>query len=118
MVRALDPIQRRIPIRLSALKGGTARNAIPRDAEAVIVCARDMSANCLDLVQSIEREFQAECSRSEPNLRLTLAEMKDAAAGVISETDTRKCIQLLMTLPNGVSEMSAEVEGFVETSNN
>jgi len=118
MARALDLIQRSTPIRLSALKGGTARNAIPRDAEAVLVCPREMSAKCLDLVRSIENELQAECSQSEPNLRLTIAEMKDAAAGVISEADTRKCIQLLMILPNGMAEMSAEIEGFVETSNN
>jgi len=118
MARALDLIQRSIPIRLSALKGGTARNAIPRDAEVVLVCPREMSAKCLDLVRSIEREFQAECSHSEPNLHLTIAEMKDAVAGVISEADTRKCIQLLMVLPNGMAEMSAEIEGFVETSNN
>ncbi len=118
LARALDLIQRSIPIRLSALKGGTARNAIPRDAEAVFVCPREMSAKCRDLVHSVEKEFQAECSQSEPNLSLTFAEVKDPAAGVISESDTRKCIQILTILPNGVAEMSAEIEGFVETSNN
>lgn len=118
LARALDLIQRSIPIRLSALKGGTARNAIPRDAEAVFVCPREMSAKCRDLVHSVEKEFQAECSQSEPNLSLTFVEVKNPAAGVISESDTRKCIQILTILPNGVAEMSAEIEGFVETSNN
>jgi dipeptidase D len=118
MARALDLIQRSVPIRLSALNGGTARNAIPRDAEVVFVCPREMSVGCLDLARSIEKEFQAEFSQSEPNLRLRITEMKDAAAGVISEADIRKCVQLLMILPNGMAEMSAEIEGFVETSNN
>ncbi|MBK8821019.1 MAG: beta-Ala-His dipeptidase [Anaerolineales bacterium] len=42
IARILDFIQRDMEIRLSTLKGGTARNAIPRDAEAVFVCARKM----------------------------------------------------------------------------
>jgi len=118
LARALDLIQREMPLRLSVLKGGTARNAIPRDAEAVFACPREMSAKCRELAHSIAAKFQAECGQSEPGLCLSLAEVKDLAAGVISLSDTHKCIQLLMTLPNGVAEMSAEVEGFVETSNN
>jgi dipeptidase D len=45
IARILDFIQRDVEIRLSTLKGGTARNAIPRDAEAVFVCAKIM-AHC------------------------------------------------------------------------
>jgi len=118
MARVLDLVQRDIPIRLSALAGGTARNAMPRDATAVFVCSREMSAKCRELVQQYEETLQVEYRQAEPNLFLMLAEMKDLVAGVISTADTRKCIQLLMILPNGVAEMSAEIEGFVETSNN
>jgi len=118
MARALDYIKRNIAIRLSALKGGTARNAIPRDAEAVFVCPRDMRAKCLEVVHFFEKSLQEEHSQSEPNLFLALVEGKDAVAGVISAVDTEKCIQILNILPNGVAEMSAEIEGFVETSNN
>lgn len=118
IARALDVIQRDVPIRLSALKGGTARNAIPRDAEAVFVCPREMSAKCHDIVSSFEKTLQTEHKLTEQNLSLTLFERKESAESVISLTDTKKCIQLLMILPNGVAEMSAEVAGFVETSNN
>ena len=41
IARVLDFMQRDVEIRLSTLNGGTARNAIPRDAEAVFVCAKD-----------------------------------------------------------------------------
>jgi len=118
MARALDFVQRDVPIRLSALKGGTARNAIPRDAEAVFVCPREMHAKCRDVVRSFEKTLQAEHRQTEMNLSLTLVEMKGADVNAISATDTRRGIQLLMALPNGVSEMSAELEGFVDTSNN
>jgi dipeptidase D len=107
-----------LPIKLSTLKGGTARNAIPRDAEAVFVCPREMSAKCRDIVHSFEKTLQAEHKQTEQNLSLALVELNKSVAGVVSVADTKKCIRLLMTLPNGVVEMSAEVEGFVETSNN
>jgi dipeptidase D len=114
----LDLVQRSVSIRLSTLKGGTARNAIPRDATAVFVCPREMAGKCREVVQQLEKTLQAEYAQTEPNLFLIIAGMKESVVDVIGEVDTRKCIQLLMALPNGVEEMSAEIEGFVETSNN
>jgi dipeptidase D len=118
MARVLDFVQRSIPIRLSSIKGGTARNAIPRDSEAVFVRPSETFASCYDLIWQFEKTLKTEYRLSEPNLSLTFSEVKDTVVGVISQTDTRKCIQLLMALPNGVAEMSAEIEGLVETSNN
>ena len=118
IARVFDAIQRDVPIRLSTLKGGTVRNAIPRDAEAVFVCPREMSVKCCDVFHSFEKILQAEHKQTDQDLSLSLVEMKESVAGAISVDDTRRCVQLLMALPNGVSEMSAEVEGFVETSNN
>lgn len=40
IARVLDFIQRDVPLRLSTLKGGNARNAIPRDAETVFLCPK------------------------------------------------------------------------------
>jgi dipeptidase D len=118
MARALDLLQRNASIHLSALKGGTARNAIPRDAEAAFVCDRGMSARCRVVIDQLAGTLREEYKQAEPNLFLKLTEMKDSVAGVISVADTRKIIQVLMILPNGVAEMSVEIEGFVETSNN
>jgi dipeptidase D len=118
MARALDLLQRNASIRLSALKGGTARNAIPRDAEAAFVCQHERSAQCRVVIDQLAETLREEYKQAEPNLFLKLTEMRDSVAGVISEADTRKSIQLLMILPNGVAEMSVEIEGFVETSNN
>ena len=118
MARTLDFVQRNVSIHLSAFKGGTARNAIPRDTTAVFVCSREVLAKCREVIEQFKETLCEEYKQTETNLSLTLAEMKDSAAGIISETDTRKCVQLLMALPNGVEEMSAEIEGFVETSNN
>ena len=118
LARTLDEVQRAIPIRLSAFKGGTARNAIPRDAEAVFVCPGKMSALCGELICSFEKILQSEFASIEQGPFLTLSEKSVPVAPAISLEETKRGIQLIAALPNGVAEMSSEVDGFVETSNN
>jgi dipeptidase D len=116
--RMLDFIQRDVPVRLAVLKGGTARNAIPRDAEAVFACPREKSATCRERFTAIVQAIQCEHEHTEQGLSITLVERNDRPAGAISQTEAEKGIRLLMSLPNGVSAMSVEILGFVETSNN
>jgi dipeptidase D len=118
LARALDELQRVIPLRLSTFKGGTARNAIPRNAEALFTCPGASFSHCKDMVISFEKILQAEFGKIESGPFLVLEERQAQSLSVISFEDTRKSIQMLVSLPNGVAEMSAEVEGFVETSNN
>lgn len=114
----LDEIQRAIPIQLSTFKGGSARNAIPRDAEAVFVCPKESAAKCNEMILAFENTLQAEYAGVEQGPFLSLSENQVSIPSVVSLEDTKKAIQLVTALPNGVAEMSAEVEGFVETSNN
>jgi dipeptidase D len=118
LTRALDEIQRNIPIRLVSFKGGTARNAIPRDAMAVFICSKESSAQCSEIIRSFEKLLQTEYAVTEQGPFLFLSTKKAAVASAISFENTRKSIQLVTSLPNGVAEMSAEIEGFIETSNN
>ena len=116
--RLLDTIQRDMPLRLSALKGGTARNAIPRDAEATLVCSKEKSSLLSEKFSAIEQVIRSEHERTEPGLSITLAEKTDGPATAISLVETVTAIRLLVSLPQGVAAMSAEIPGFVEPSNN
>ena len=118
IARLLDEIQRNTPIRLSSLKGGTARNAIPRDAEAVFVCAKEHMALCKEKFSAIQATFQSELAKTETGLVLTLNEINSKSIRAISQAETQAAIRLLIALPHGVSSMSAEMPAFVETSNN
>jgi dipeptidase D len=119
LARTLDHILQKIPIQLSLLQGGTAHNAIPRSAEAIFACPTELSALCSQQFASVAAQIQDEYARTDPGLRLRLARgEKNQARAMVSLTDTVKIIQLLMALPNGVAQMSATIEGFVETSNN
>jgi dipeptidase D len=118
IARLLDEIQRNAPIRLSTLKGGTARNAIPRDAEAVFVCAKEHVALCKEKFSAIQATVQSELAKTETRLVLTLNEINSKSIRAISHAETQAAIRLLMSLPHGVSSMSADMPAFVETSNN
>ncbi len=118
LARTLDELQHVIPIRLSTFKGGTARNAIPRDAEATFACPKESSTLCKEIIISFEMILQTEFASTEKGPFLALSEKQTSISSAISFEDTRKSIQLIVALPNGVAEMSAEVQGFIETSNN
>lgn len=118
LARILDVLQRNVAIRLSSLKGGTARNAIPRDAEAVFVCAKDQADVCKKAFSDILRTLQVELERTEQVLIITMNAIDRQALPSIQQSDTQTAIRLLMSLPHGVSSMSAEFSGSVETSNN
>lgn len=118
IARLLDEIQRNISIRLSTLKGGTARNAIPRDAEAVFVCAKEHATLCKEKFSAIQTTARSELTKTETGLVLTLDEINSKSIRAISHAETQEAIRLLMALPHGVSSMSADMPAFVETSNN
>lgn len=118
LARLLDGIQRGLPIQLSALKGGTARNAIPRDAEAVFVCAPDKKESCKEIFAVLLAAIQSELAKTETGLVLSLSEIKSESIRVISQAETQAAIRLLMALPHGVSSMFADMPAFVEVSNN
>jgi len=117
LARALEELGRTLPIRLVEVKGGSARNAIPREAQALFVCGADDAIRCRSLVADFERVLRSEYSATESGLALTL-EAADLPTRAMSADETRAAVLLLCALPNGVAEMFAEIPGFVETSNN
>lgn len=118
LARLLDEIQRNVPIRLSTLKGGTARNAIPRDAEAVFVCPSNKAEFCKEVFSALQATVQSELAKTEAGLVLSLNEINSKSVRTISQSETQAAIHLLTALPHGVSSMSADMPAFVETSNN
>lgn len=116
MARALDRLQKVTALNLMSLKGGTAHNAISREAEAAFAFPAGESG----VIEQSVREFEAILNREftpvEPGIQLSLTPL--AAGPALSEKDSTKAIQLLMALPHGVAEMSAQMDGFVETSCN
>jgi dipeptidase D len=116
--RVLKEITGDCPIRISDLKGGSAHNAIPRDAEAII----HLPLNCLkrveDVVKNIESTIKAEFKNIEPDLLITLESSGLKKDMVLTEESNAKLIDFILAIPHGVYAMSADIADLVETSNN
>jgi dipeptidase D len=120
LARTLDQVAKSCRIRLVSVKGGSAHNAIPRDAAAVFACDQQEAAIVDKIVSEFETTVQTEYAAIEPSLAIALAPadsgQKENTA--LSLQETRAVINLILSLPHGVMGMSPDFEGLVETSNN
>lgn len=106
-------------VRLAGMEGGNKRNAIPREAEAkVVVPAKnwDRAVACAGEHQAV---FAKELASVDPDISCTLTKLKGARKRkVIRWAQQKKICRTLAGLPHGVTRMSADIPGLVETSTN
>ncbi len=104
-------------LRLISVEGGNMRNAIPRDAEAVIAFPKEHTECILAEFDKVAGWVKKELAAVEPDFFMRYEKVR-MTQNVISEADTQKIINLMMVAPNGVIRMSKDMEGLVETSLN
>ncbi|MBU4537856.1 MAG: aminoacyl-histidine dipeptidase [Weeksellaceae bacterium] len=100
---------------LISIDGGGLRNAIPREANAVVSVRN--SVEFIDAVTSLKKEILEEFAEVEKDLQINI-ETFSTAEKAISEEDTIKIILALKSAHNGVYRMSPDVADLVESSNN
>ena len=102
---------------LSEFKGGSLRNAIPREAQ----CSFTIAAKNVDLLKQRVAQYQAilqaELAAAEPALKLDLSSSV-AATQTMQHACQKQLINLLNACPNGVIRMSEEITGVTESSLN
>jgi dipeptidase D len=120
LARALHRMAASCDLRLVTIKGGSAHNAIPRDAFAVFACRSNDRTVLDDSISEFEQTVKAEYDTSEPALAvdLTATESDPQAKLALNAEQTAAVINLLLAIPHGVLGMSAIFEDLVETSNN
>jgi dipeptidase D len=120
LARALQQLAAPCGIRLVSIKGGTAHNAIPRDASAVFACAPSEIGKTDKIVGEFEKIVQTEYEAIDPSLAFSFSPVKPESMEktALSVQETRAVIDLLLTVPHGVMGMSPVFKDLVETSNN
>lgn len=102
-------------IRLIKIDGGGLRNAIPREANALVSvkdsegfrkALNDLKLFILDEFKTIEKSMQIDISE------------ESISGAALSENDSANFIMSLRAAHNGVYRLSPDIEGLVETSNN
>ncbi len=115
--RALNEMMTAGPIRFAALRGGTVRNAIPREASAVFALPPAQVDFARQRLEAFALTAAAEYAETDPGLTFTLEEVESQGQAV-TRADSGRMLNLLLALPNGVSQMTLPLDGSVDTSNN
>lgn len=102
-------------IQLISIDGGSLRNAIPREAKAII--SIDNSENFVSKFEQLKSDILEEFASLEKDLIINI-EKSDSSEQAISVEDSKKIIFAINSAHNGVFRMSPDVEGLVEASNN
>lgn len=103
--------------RLSAIEGGNLRNAIPREAVAVITIPGDNVEALWELVSDYQDMYRVEYAGIEDNICFS-AEMTDLPTTLIPEEIQDDLINAIEGCQNGVITMLHDFPGTVESSSN
>ena len=115
--RFLSQTLKKYDMYLCDIDGGNLRNAIAREAHAVIALPEaDKHAVRADL-NIFAAEVQAEYNVTDPDLQL-LMESEAPRAKAIDKDTTKRLLQAIYAVPHGVYAMSQDIPGLVETSTN
>lgn len=117
MARLLHELNYKFGIRLVNIKGGSKHNAIPRECFAVIRAAKNNIGGILAHIEKFNQIVKAELSTVEPNLRVTVSEIKNRSK-VMDKTTAVNLINSMYGVQNGVIKMSADIKDLVQTSTN
>jgi dipeptidase D len=118
-IKALGRVLARVhmgrPLRLASLDGGVSRNAIPRDAHAVIALPAEQEDTLRALAEEEKSALRDRYASSDPDVVLAI-ERGEVAQGAAGEQATSRALDLLAVLPSGVIAMSPQLPGAVVTS--
>jgi len=102
---------------VAKIDGGSKRNAIPREAETIILFAPAEEAKVKELLNDFQAKLQNEFKTSDSGLKIEIKKV-DVPVKVFTKDFCSKVIDTLMAIPHGVITMSQDIPDLVETSAN
>ena len=104
-------------LRIAKLDGGNLRNAIAREAYAIVTLPKANAETWKATVEQFEKSVQYEFRTTEPNLKVQ-TEKTDMPTSLIDKKTQENLLNALYACAHGVLAMSREIPNFVETSTN
>ncbi len=114
--RVLNQLKSQLDFDVISINGGDKPNAIPNRC-VVQLCVTDTVGFC-KLAQSCFDTVKSEICDREPDFSPTVTAGGNGSFACFSEEIKNKIIYTLLCVPNGITEMSAEIDGLVQTSLN
>jgi dipeptidase D len=117
LFRFLKQAEKNFGLRLASVEGGSLRNAIPREAYAVVLIPKDNAKVFEEALKNYEETIKKEFSTVEPNLTVIVEKAK-SPKNVFDKSTQKNLINAIFACPNNVIRMSTDIPGLVETSTN
>lgn len=117
LARVLYAISEKVNYRLVSIDGGLKDNAIPREAVAVIAVDNDAKREISSVVVELDKIIKSEYHGTDKEIYLT-AHGADAVDAAMSEASTKKIVNTIYNMPNGIMKMSQDIPNLVQTSLN
>ncbi|AHF08200.1 aminoacyl-histidine dipeptidase [Desulfitobacterium metallireducens] len=118
MGRILMSVLSEIDFRLSSLNGGSKRNAIPRETDAVIMVKAEDKALVEKRISDCEALFTSELRTQDPDVRVEFEVLPTLPPEMLTKESTNNGVNYLYLVINGVTSMSMDIKGLVESSLN
>lgn len=115
--RILFEAHRHLGIELAEIDGGNLRNAIAREAFAVVGIDLAKAKELEAIVIEFDKIFKSEYHVTEKNVSVSIEE-SNSMENTIKDSDFVKLIHSIYSCPHGVLAMSRNMANFVETSTN
>jgi dipeptidase D len=117
MNRILRNLSDQFGIYLSRFDGGNLRNAIPREAFAIIAADRSVKNQVIEWVMNFQSVLNNEFGEIEKELKIVIREIEPPAS-CMDRKNQEKLINSLVCCPHGVIAWSKDIDDLVETSTN
>jgi dipeptidase D len=113
--RALREAHATVAFRLVSLDGGKSRNAIPRDATAVVSVAADRAAELRGAIETAAATIRDAFSKTDGGVDVTV-DTAETATDPWTDDATTKLLDAVALVPTGPLAMSPDFDDLVETS--
>jgi dipeptidase D len=118
LAEALRDLAVHTDLRLIEMNGGTARNAIPREAHAVCAVPAVIAATIDVWVQHRHQAWRQRYAEDDANVSFVCRHDDTLPGTGISQAEQERVLAFLDTTASGVSRMSDAFPGVVDTSDN
>lgn len=117
LVRFLWAIDKEFGIRINQIDGGNLRNAIAREASAIIMVPKASKEEIIAKFNIFRCDQEHEWELTEPNLEMHIGST-DTPDFLIDKDTQFRLLNSVLSCPHGVLAMSYRMPGMVETSTN
>lgn len=118
MGRILYTLSKEVPFSLVSLAGGSADNVITKESVSTIVISENEIEKATEIIAKVAGEIKHEFRVPDPSIEVLVTKNESNTVKALTSESTAKVVTFILNYPQGIQNMSVEIEGLVETSIN